>query len=283
MLLAIVIGFAVLYGAALYFLQRQLSFPSPGPYQVIELAGYPTAQRIDYDTPDGRQAAFYLPPANGGGEDGVPETLWVAFNGNASLALWWVDVIEDAPNDNAAWLLVDYPGYGFSEGGPSREGVIRNGREAYVALARHLGAEPEALEKDLNVLGYSMGSAAALEFATRHNVQSVLLMAPYTSLMDMAKTTVVPPYHLLLRDRFDNRARLAELAQQDPAPAVTIIHGTADNIIPVAMGEELAGSYPSDRMTFIPIENVDHNFLAEAAKPHIHDAVSTASKRYRQP
>lgn len=46
----------------------------------------PHAAELPYRTAAGAQTAFYLPPRNGGP---LPERIWVAFIGNAGLALEW--------------------------------------------------------------------------------------------------------------------------------------------------------------------------------------------------
>ncbi|MCA1764735.1 MAG: hypothetical protein LC633_00515 [Desulfobulbaceae bacterium] len=100
---------------------------------------------LGYNTGQGRQAAFYLPPAGDPGQ--VPGRLWLMFGGNASLALDWLGLIKDFPDPEAAFLLVDYPGYGRSEGRPGPAAILESAETALLALAAHLGAPPADLER----------------------------------------------------------------------------------------------------------------------------------------
>jgi hypothetical protein len=111
------------------------------------------------------------------------------------------------------------------------------------------------------VLGHSLGAAAALQLASEREVAQVVLLAPFTSMLEMARRTVGRPLAQFLRHRFDNRARLAEVLERFPATRVTIIHGTRDEIIPVSMGRELAASAP-DRIEYLELPDADHNSLA---------------------
>ena len=73
------------------------------------------AVQLRSTTGAGLQVAFYVPPRS---RDALPERVWVAFSGNASVALDWLYFAEQDPNDSDAFLLVDYPGYGLSQGRP---------------------------------------------------------------------------------------------------------------------------------------------------------------------
>ena len=103
-------------------------------------------------------------------------------------------------------------------------------------------------------------------------MKRIVIVSPFTSLYDMARLTFGWPLCHLLIDRFDNRARLAELAARKPRPAVTIIHGDTDNIVPVTMGRELAGLYP-DWIHYIELVGGDHNFILTSAEHQITGAM----------
>src|SRR5262245_51636815 len=121
-----------------------------------------------------------------------------------------------------------------------------------------------AVERSLNVLGYSLGAAAALELATHYPTQHIVLLAPFTSMYDIASHMVVRPITTLLRERFDNLQALTTLAQCPVSPAVTIVHGDTDKIVPVAMGRALAQSFPA-MITYHELPGVTHNILERAA------------------
>lgn len=208
---------------------------------------------VPYEIDGAAQQAYYLPPRN----EAAPSQLWVLFHGNASLALWWLWLIEeDVQADHVGWLLVDYPGYGMNEGAPSRASIVQATEKVIPALAEVMSVPPEELERDLSTMGFSLGAAAAMEFAVRHPVKDVVLLAPFTSLEDMARRTVGWPLSQLLIDRFDNRARLNELVEHNPTARIVIIHGDRDSVVPFEQGEELSQLHPGvTRLVRVPGAN----------------------------
>lgn len=268
MIVTIIIGFFLLMSCmAFAFQQKMIYFPRR--YDPSYARGLPRGTvELNYRTSQGAQTAFYIPPMDG--SDKPPGRLWAVFSGNASVALDWLDTVEAARGARAGYLLMDYPGYGKCEGA-ARRGTIRESSEAaFRALADHLHCPLTALETGLNILGFSIGSATGLDFAAGHPVKQVVLLAPFTSLLDMARLSVGWPLCNLLRDRYDNRARLAGLASRADPPAVLILHGTADDIVPFRMSKELSGRHPT-MITLRPVAGADHNTLMTAAEKQIAD------------
>lgn len=173
-----------------------------------------------------------------------------------SLALEWLHFVQTDANESDAFLLVDYPGYGWSEGYAS---LVTNRAAvdgALDALEKHLRDETHQIAGRLNVIGHSFGAAAALDFASRHRVQRVVLIAPFTSLQEEGAVRFGFLSHLLI-ENYDNRARLDELGKLTDPPRVAIFHGTSDDIIPVQMGRDLAATHATF-VQFFPLENADH-------------------------
>jgi fermentation-respiration switch protein FrsA (DUF1100 family) len=65
-------------------------------------------------------------------------------------------------------------------------------------------------------------------------------------MMDMAKQTLHLPLGFLVHHRFDNAARLNELASSNSGSGKFIIfHGTTDEVIPVEMARTLKAATPA--------------------------------------
>jgi pimeloyl-ACP methyl ester carboxylesterase len=122
--------------------------------------------------------------------------------------------------------------------------MLRAAHGARRQLLARLGLADAALSSRTRVLAHSIGTGVGLEFAREAGAAEIVLVAPFTSLVDMARTVVGWPLCLLARDRWDNRARLQELALAPRRPVVRIYHGAADEVIPVRMGRALAASHP---------------------------------------
>jgi pimeloyl-ACP methyl ester carboxylesterase len=269
--------FLVCIGLLLVFQRSLIYFPRG--YEPSFRRGLPAGcVELPFRTSAGAQTAWYLPPRRK--PAGAATRLWVMFSGNASRALDWLDFVESRALDEAAFLLVDYPGYGVCEGRPTREGIAESADGAWRALTERFTGPDSPAEWELGVVGLSIGSAVGLEFATRHPVRRMILLAPFTSLLDMARRSVGVPLCYLLYDRFDNRARLRELAARPDPPQVDLFHGTADEIVPFRMGEALARAHPQ-MIRLHPVKHATHNDILEFAHGGIVEAMRAAGSEPR--
>lgn len=220
--------------------QSHLIYPGQRYSQVMWEKIPATLEPLRYETAEGQQVSFWRKPG-GGGE---AKRIWLVCNGNGGYALQWPEVLVAATDREAGYLLFEYPGYGFSEGSCSPERILSASEAAVETLRAHLGLTREQLDARLSVFGHSLGCAAGLQYAARHPVQRIVLAAPFTSMVEMGHHTLFWPCGQLIWHRFDNVARLAEIAQRSPRPAIRIVHGADDAMIPPRMSERLAEPYP---------------------------------------
>jgi pimeloyl-ACP methyl ester carboxylesterase len=269
--LLLFVGFSATLSVFLFFYQRKMIY-FPRRYEPSYKMGLPpNTVELGYHTPSGNQVSFYIPPRTD--PDEKLKTLWVFFGGNGALTLDWLLYLDQFPDKSSGVLLVEYPGYGLCQGRPSYNSIMENSDAAFQALARQLKKEPLELEKDLNVLGHSLGAATGLEFAARHPVKRIILLAPFTSMKDMARLAVGWPLCLLLRDPFDNTIVLDQLVTRAEPPQIHIFHGEADEVAPFRMGQSLAQRHP-DKIAFHPYKGVDHNSIIDAAAKEIYNIMT---------
>ena len=235
---------------------RLIYFPRPySPGAAAKWASATSGQAIDFTTSQGRQRAFLQ------GERHHPRRLWLVCGGNGSVALDWSDwLLAHGPREDA-WLLVDFPGYGDCHGSPS-PATIRESFHQLVPLAMHqLGWSPDTDAARLRIFGHSLGAAACLIAAADEHIQRGVLLAPFTSTMDMTREVTGLPLGCLLWHRFDNCARLADLARHGPAK-ITILHGIQDEVIPIPMSRQLAARYPAV-VELREIDRASHNTIQQ--------------------
>ncbi len=139
-------------------------------------------------------------------------------------------------------LLIDYRGYGLSEGGfPTESQVDEDAETAWNYLVRERRISP----KQIVVYGYSLGGAIAIDLAVKHpEARALIVQSSFTSMADMAKYQGYfwwVPINLLLNQRFDSIAKVKFLKIP-----VLFIHGAADDFVPTKMSQALynAASQP---------------------------------------
>ena len=113
-------------------------------------------------------------------------------------------------------LLVDYRGYGLSEGKPSAEALKADAEKVFDAAASH-----PLVDKDhISAWGYSIGTGVATHLASKRPIERLVLFAPFTSMSDVA-AEVFPfvPVRFFLRHQFDLLALAPAL--QNPVLIVT--------------------------------------------------------------
>lgn len=266
-----------------------------GSHKIIDLQ-----YTIGNDVP---QTAYFLAPPSlrkkktGNTVPSEPFHLWMAASGNAGLALDWLDLSVEfmkrkhrthrkhgkqqdvaAPGtvvaaNNHGFLLVDYPGYGRNGGDPSPSTILESSQQALVALDNYLKRRKRrsggTTEYDVSYVAHSIGCSAVLQHAVsllqqgHPTVHRIVLVSPFTTMVDMAKIALplpIPGISYLLRHQWDNVKRMRELgtalgalhrngrnrnengeAASRPRSKVkmTIIHGNSDEIVPVEMGQRV--------------------------------------------
>jgi pimeloyl-ACP methyl ester carboxylesterase len=258
---------------------RLMYFPRAHTSKEVDAFIRAGGKRIEFETSCGRQVAFYLGPraAESGATGPGPSSrhVWMVCGGNGSLGLDWWPIVSDW-NPSIGWLFLDYPGYGSCEGKPNPDHIRESSIAAVTALAAHLGTTPEELSPGLGVLGHSLGCAAALMAADTLAVRRIVLIAPFTTMTDMAKRVVGRPLCWLNRHRYNNLANLDAVASR--AKPVHIFHGTRDEVIPCAMGRELSARHPESTV-FHEIRGATHMTVIDEAQSEIGAVIDDLCER----
>jgi pimeloyl-ACP methyl ester carboxylesterase len=246
--------------AILYFRQHSMVY-HPRPYDESFAYAFPAdGVEINYTVATAKYCAYYIP-----GSAPLPKRLWLAFCGNGSLALDWTTILREHPYNGDAFLLIDYPGYGKNGGYATIASTRASVDAALRALTERLHTDEDHLT--FCTIGHSLGAAVALDFATHHPVQKVVLIAPFTTLREEAATMLGGWIARLLIESYDNRANLVEVIKRNPAARIAIFHGTRDLVIPVRMGRELAREFPF--VEFFAVKDADHVSVLN----HAHDKI----------
>ncbi|MBS0250864.1 MAG: alpha/beta hydrolase, partial [Proteobacteria bacterium] len=89
--------------------------------------------------------------------------------------------------------------------------------------------------RDIILYGESLGSGVAIQLAKEVKVEGLILDAPYTSILELASAEFPwLPVGLLLKDQYESIKYI-----QDVHVPIFIMHGDADEVVPVEMGRRL--------------------------------------------
>ena len=261
---SLILVILALLATAIVFQRRFFYYPrkySPSEIKAGEEQG---ALPLSFKTSQENQTAFAwrIAPSSP-----PPERLWILFGGNAMNALEWLEILDKFPSDSTGFLLVDYPGYGLCSGQATLDSIAESSVGAYRALVEQ--NQWTTSPQFLGAMGWSLGAAAALQFATKQPVQHLILMSPFTTMEEMVKKFIGFRPRLLLLDRFDNLATLAQICARKPVPKITIVHGEKDALIPVDMGRTLAALAPH-QIDYRSVPGASHHSVFSAARPFIY-------------
>jgi fermentation-respiration switch protein FrsA (DUF1100 family) len=241
--LRLVAVLCLLGGLLLLLETRFIYFPSRG-YDATPSGLGLAHEDVWLTAEDGvRIHGWYLP---------VPRARWVTLvsHGNAGNISHRLDrALLLQARLRSSVFLYDYRGYGASEGSPNEAGTYRDARAAY----RYLAEEKQVKADELVLFGESLGSAVSLELALARPAAALVLEAPFTSVRDLARTTVFAPLAPFVRTRYESLARIPRLRMP-----LLVVQGDRDEIVPPVQGRRLFDAAPEPKRYFA-IRGAGHN------------------------
>lgn len=178
------------------------------------------------------------------------ERIVVFYHGNAGSACDRAHLKPFFEANNLSYAFVEYTGYSNDNRRPSEEALFKDAENIHAFVASLNASE-------IIVMGESLGSAIAAHHASLGSVNALALIAPFSSLADVARYhQPYLPFSLILRERYDNRAALWNFRGR-----TLIIHGTNDDTIPLHLSESLFEALPSATKERVTIEGAGHNDL----------------------
>lgn len=223
LLVGALIGYLAI-AAVLYLFQRRLQYFPDTQRISPAAAGLAGFDEISLATPDGETLLAWHAPAPSG------KRTIVYFHGNGGALQHRADRARLFRRSGYGMLLLSYRGYGGSTGVPTEKGLAIDALTAIDHLAG-LGVDPS----DLIYFGESIGAGVAVPAAVARPPAGVVLEAPFTSALDVAKGVYWwLPVGLLMKDRFESDALIGRVH----AP-LAIIHGDRDTVVPIGLGHRL--------------------------------------------
>lgn len=198
----------------------------------------------------------------------------VHFHGNGEALADQAPLAAALRRAGLSVFAIEYPGYGLAahDGRPGEAAIYADAEAALLYLQHSLGIPVDRIV----LQGQSLGSGVATEMARRGHAARMVLISPFTSMVDMARRLVPFFPASLVTDRYDSAAKAPAI----PIP-VLVIHGARDDLVPVDMGRRLAVLFP--RAELYVSANAGHNdlFLLDGAE--ILKRIARFAERARAP
>ncbi|MBT5231031.1 MAG: alpha/beta hydrolase [Methylococcales bacterium] len=236
------------------FVNKATFHPSPG--ESYDLADFDTdIQRVTLKTADHVNISSYFLP------NPKANKALLLFHGNAGNASDRLPEAEVFHSYGLNVLLMDYRGYGLSEGSPSEGGIYK---DAAAGLA-YLQAQGFRTE-EIFLYGRSLGTTVAVELAQYHPYAGLILLSPLSSGKNVAKyrgiSWLIP---------FQNPFNSLEKIPKNTAPLL-LVHGEQDRVLPINMGQDLFAAAKEPKQ-FLAVKEGGHNDLLSRHATLVYNAI----------
>ncbi len=250
LLLLVVAGYLGIAGLAWLAQESLMFFPRAAMAEARAPQGW-RLEPVDFSAADGtRLVGVLLRPA------GEPVPLVIYYGGNAEELTEGAEALA-REHGARALLLVNYRGYGASQGKPSEKALVEDALQIFDWAAKQPGIDAQRIA----VHGRSLGSGIAVQVAAARPVRCVILTSPFASALDVARE-FYPwlPVALLLRHPFDSAA----LAPKVTAPLIAF-SGEADTIVRPHHTARLAQAWAGP-VEHVRLEGFGHNDIQLAPR-----------------
>jgi len=136
-------------------------------------------------------------------------------------------------------FLVDYRGYGKSEGHPSEKKVYNDAQAFYNYLIQEKHMPPDKII----IYGESLGTAVAIDLASKNKTIGIILEGAFSSGKDMAKRIYPFMPLFFFSNIFDSLSKIKKVKVKK-----LFIHSKNDEIVPYDLARKLYESSPQPKI-----------------------------------
>ncbi|MBF0448757.1 MAG: alpha/beta fold hydrolase [Magnetococcales bacterium] len=217
-------GCYLLLSVWLFFSQDAQVFPSPKGWSVTPEQWGMHYETVPLNSDSHRLINWWIPA-----DPAQPVVLF--FHGNGENIEGTESHVRLFKKLGLSVFLLDYRGYGLSDGQSSELGTKQDGEAAWRYLVEEQGISPQRII----FYGHSLGGAVAVSVAMDHPPGKLILEGAFTSIPDRgAQLYPYLPVRLLARIHYPTADRLPQLKVP-----ILIIHSKNDEVIPVSHGKKL--------------------------------------------
>jgi fermentation-respiration switch protein FrsA (DUF1100 family) len=247
--LVVVVGACTLVPVLLLYLFQGAFLYATGS-EVLPIATVlPGGTEVRYRTDDGVELlGWFLPSKQPTPSCGAAPAA-LLFHGQGGNRSWEYPLANALAAHGISVFIAEYRGFGGTEGSPSEDGITLDARAALAALQAQPGVAPDRIV----YIGYSLGTGVAARLAATAPPKGLVLLAPYTSLPDIAwERMPLLPYHLLMHDQYDTLSRIGAV----DVPLVVVISST-DEVVPPEQSRRVYEAARHPEM-FVPLDGLSH-------------------------
>ncbi len=243
----IVIGFVLLNGF-MYFSQPSMTF-FPSTYKAQSPIDWGlNYEDVAFETADNISLhGWYIP------YEGAEQTI-LFFHGNAGNISHRRSSIEIFNRLGLNVFIINYRGYGKSEGNPSEEGLYKDASASWNYLVYERKINPQ----NIIIFGRSLGGVVATELASRVQPRALIIESTFSSARDVANAVFpILSRIVILRFNFDTYNNIKQVNSP-----VLVLHSPDDEIVPFNLGKKVFAA-ANEPKTFVQLRG-SHNggFLA---------------------
>ena len=203
-------------------------------------------EEVRITAPDGAVLHGWLKRAPAA-KNGERFPLVIVFGGVARETSWMVNW-GDKPED-WGWLIINYRGYGLSQGTPSEQAIVEDAKSIFDYAA----GRPDIDASRIVVLGRSLGSYVAVTLAAARPLAAVILATPFDSIAAVGERRYpFLPIGMLVGGRYD----AAAIAPSVHTRALFVLAGS-DDVTPPEHGQALAKAWGGP-MSLVTLEDTGH-------------------------
>ncbi len=245
-ILILFLGLYLIACGLLYFFQENLIFFPQKLAKDYKFRFKGNFEEVTIPTKDGISLSGLLFKSD------APKGVIFYLHGNAGSLSSWGKVAKTYTDLNYDVFMLDYRGYGKSEGKiSSQEQLFQDNQNVYERLKETYS------EEKIVIMGYSFGTGLASKLAATNNPKLLILQAPFYSMIDIMKHhySWIPTF--ILKYKLETNEYLKECDMP-----IILFHGKRDRIVYYGSSPKLKADFPS-QITFIPLKDLGHNGMSD--------------------
>jgi fermentation-respiration switch protein FrsA (DUF1100 family) len=250
------VALIALFGMSAFMLagciERFFFYPDSARYTSPEQFGL-RAEDVRIISTDGTKLHAWFLPATGTAKGTV-----LHLHGNAANVTNHLPLVAWMPARGYNVLMLDYRGFGRSEGKPTLDAIVDDA----MAALQYVRTRPDVDRERLVVFGQSLGGATALRMLARDSagVRLAIIDSSFPSYRGIARDatagSALAPIASLAASALPGPDRDPVTALKSVGVPVIFMHGTRDAVIPHGNSDALHAAAPGSQLWKMP--DADH-------------------------